>query len=580
MEAELAELDRKEVSALVKERTDAVAQSYPRGNGFSVERYLDDVRQAIVSRLEVFKRSQEAVETAAGPETDGAGDDHSERQNLLDLLQVNLIFDSRRQGDCPVVVETHPTYRRLFGYFEKTVDASGHWSTDYTKIRPGSLLAADGGYLVITAEDLFSQHEVWTELKRTLISRSLSVIDEQAGTLPTITMKPEPIPLNLKVILIGHRGSYETLITHEPEFRKIFKVLANFDEEMDLNSKTLRQYASFIRGICKDEGLAPFAASAVAAVAEFGARRAGHQGKLSTRFGEIADILREADYWRRQAGRGRRVLAAHVKQAIRESSQRRDLPERKLREMVRLGQIFIDVTGERAGQINGLVLEQVGGYVFGLPVRITATVSPGTAGIINIESEALLSGESHTKGVLIIAGFLRERFGVNKPVTATASIAFEQSYGGVDGDSASSTEVYALLSALAGLPIHQGIAVTGSVDQKGDIQPVGGINEKVEGFYKVCLIKGLSGDQGVIIPEANLRDLMLDEEVVQAVKKRRFHIYPVRTVEQGAEILMGMPAGRPDASGRYPEDSIFGRVDRRLVTYNELVREYSTTRDL
>ncbi len=597
MEFEISDLEKKEVRTLLVDRIDAALEKFGADTGGIVKTYFSAVLDEIIANLDLFRRaSLSGTPATPGSSALGAGAagaaeapvngtessvSRTALQQLLDRFRVNVVLDSRHHGECPVIVENHPTYRRLFGYFEKSIDQSGHWTTDYTKIRPGSLLAADGGYLVVTAEDLFSQPDVWRELKRTLISRNLAIIEESAGTfIPTVAMKPEQIPINAKVIMIGQRGAYEALLENEPDFRKIFKVMADFDSEMDLNAKTLRQYAAFARKTCAEEGLAEMESAAVAAVAEYGARQAGHQGKLSTRFGDIADLLREADYWRRQNGATRRTQVRHIRDAIREAERRRNLTEEKLREMIHLGQILIDVKGRRAGQVNGLTIQETGSHVFALPARITATVSPGTAGIINIEREAHLSGRHHTKGVLIIGGFLREKFGATRPVTLTSSIAFEQSYGGVDGDSASSAEVYALLSALAGLPLPQGIAVTGSVDQKGDIQPVGGINHKIEGFYKVCLVKGLTGEQGVIVPEANIRDLMLDEQVVAAVKSRKFHIYPVRTIEEGIEILSGVPAGAHDSQGRYPDGTVFRRVDDRLSQYNDLVRRYSPASSL
>jgi predicted ATP-dependent protease len=581
METEISDLERREVRAHVQERVQGLLEGYPGAARDRVGAWLSEAVEDLVGRLDLFRRradttgSQEPAGEAEPP-ANGAG--QLTLAGLLNRLQVNVIYDARRHAECPVIVETHPTYRRLFGYFERTMHASGFWSTDFTRIRPGSLLQADGGYLVVTAEDLFSQRDIWMELKRSLINRSLAILDDNSGTaVPTVSMRPEPIPINVKVIMIGQRESYELLVENEPDFRKMFKVLADFDEEMDRNDRTLRQYASFVRRICSEEGLGDLEPAAVAAVAEHGARRAGRQDKLSARFGEIADLVREADYWRMQEGQGRRVLARHVRQAIREASRRAGHIEEKLRDMVRLGQIRVELKGRRAGQINGLVVHETGDRVFGLPARITATVSPGTAGIINIEREAALSGRTHTKGVLIIGGFLREIFGRNHPITLTASVAFEQSYGGVEGDSASAGEVLALLSALSDAPLDQGIAVTGSIDQKGDIQPVGGINEKVEGFFKVCEMMGLDGRQGVIIPDSNRGDLMLDEDVVEAVRRGRFHVYPVRFVGEALEILTGMPAGEPDAHGRFPEGTLLRRVVERLERYIEQVRRLGPT---
>ncbi len=587
MESEVDELEKQDVRAALQVHVDAILKRCPDVNG-RVGEYLGLAVDHITASLDLF-RPRPALQPQApvpagspipaagnwlGAGSRGPADTASGPKELLDRLQVNVILDSMKHGECPVVIEDHPSYRRLFGYFEKSIDQSGHWTTDYSRIRPGSLLAADGGYLVVKVEDVFSEPEVWAELKGALIRRELAILDETSG-IPTIAMKPDPIPINVKVIMIGQRGKYEALLRREPDFQKIFKVLADFDDEMDLSAKTLRQYAAFVQKTCAAEGLAALEPSAVAAVAEYGARRAGHQGKLSTRFGEIADVLREADYWRRVDGEGRKILVRHVKSAIEESEHRRNLTEEKLREMIRLGQVLIDVKGERVGQANVLTIQASQTHTFGLPARITATVSPGTSGIISLEREADMSGRYHTKGVLTIGGFLREKFGLKKPVTLTASITFEQSYAGIEGDSASSAEVYIILSALARLPLRQGLGVTGSVDQKGDIEPVGGINDKIEGFFKVCSIKGLTGDQGVIMPEANLRDLMLDDEVVEAVKKRKFHIYPVRTIEEGIEILSGVPAGLPDASGCYPDKTVFRLVDDRLTEYSELMKKFA-----
>ncbi len=581
MESDISELEKKEVRALLDVRLEAIAARFTGEGHDVVSAWLHDVQEEIVTHLALFRRApaagippmQPGAPAPSAPSMDGSI--APGLAELLSRLQVNVIFDARRHKSCPVIVETHPTYRRLFGAFEKVLDQSGHWSTDYTRIRAGSLLAADGGYLVVSAEDLFQQREVWTELKRCMISRSLAIMEETTGAgIPTIAMKPQPIPLNVKVIMIGLRETYEALLENEPDFQKMFKVLADFDDEMDLSDKSIRQYVAFVRRVCSEEGLAELDDGAMAAVAEYGARLAGHQGKLSSRLGEIADLLREGDYWRRHDGNHKRTQARHLRTAIRESIHRRNLSAEKLREMVRLGQIFIETKGERVGQVNGMTVHHTGGFSFGLPCRITATVSPGTAGIVNIEREARLSGSVHTKGVLIIGGFLRGRFGARKPVTLTAGLAFEQSYGGVEGDSASSTEVYALLSALAGIPVRQGIAVTGSVDQIGDIQPVGGLNEKIEGFFRICQLKGLTGDQGFIVPEANLRDLMLNDEVVEAVRRKKFHIHPVSTVEDAIEILTLMSAGTPDPSGRYPEGTLFRLVDDRLTAFNEMVRRY------
>ena len=571
MEAEIAQVERDQVHQALEEPAKAIIEKHGAG---AIEEYLREGIGHLADRLEVFR-----PQTGQEPSRNGGPSDASEeREDLLALFEVNVLLDNTGREQCPVVIESLPTYRRLFGYFEKSMDRSGHWSSDYRRIRAGSILQADGGYLVLNAEDVLRVRGVWQHLKRTLVNRALEIHEEGAPMQVSVsTMTPAPIPLNVKLILIGDTRTYHILYNHDTDFRKIFKVLADFDYEMDLNKKSLRQYAAFVGKMCQDEGLAPFEPAAIAAVAEYGARKAGRQGKLTARFGDISDLLREADYWRRKEGNGR-VSARHVKAAMREAEARSSMWEEKVREMIAKDQILIEVKGRRVGQINGLTIQDSGAHVFGLPARITATAAPGDAGIINIEREAKLSGRTHDKGVLIIGGLFRERFGCNRPVTFTASLAFEQSYAGVDGDSASSTEVYALLSALSGLPIDQGIAVTGSVDQKGIVQPVGSINHKIEGFFEVCRAKGLTGTQGVIIPLENVPDLMLREEVVETVRHKRFHIWPVRTIEEGIEILTGVPAGPIDKNGAYPDGSVFALVDRRLGEIAEMVKKHAPPR--
>jgi ATP-dependent Lon protease len=571
MENEIGALEREQVRAALEEPARAIIE---RHDSKAIEGYLHEGINHVAERLEAF-RPQPSSDTA---KDGGSAEGALERQDILALFEVNVVLDNTGREQCPVVVESLPTYRRLFGYFEREADRAGVWKSDYRKIRGGSLLQADGGYLVLNAEDLFSQRGVWQHLKRTLVNRTLEIVEEETPLqIPATSLTPEPIPINIKVILIGDNRTYYTLYNHDVDFRKIFKVFADFDFEMDLNRKTLRQYAAFVGKMCQDEGLGPFDPAAVAAVAEYGARKAGRQGKLTARFGEISDLLREADYWRRKEGDSR-VSAKHVRAATREAEQRSNMWEEKIREMIEKGIITIEVKGARTGQINGLTVHDTGAHMYGLPVRITAAAAPGDTGIINIEREAHLSGSTFDKGVLIIGGYFREVFGRNKPVTFAASVAFEQSYGGVDGDSASSSEIYALLSAISGVPLQQGIAVTGSVDQKGTVQPVGGINHKIEGFFEVCRLKGLTGEQGVMIPEGNVGDLMLKDEVVEAVRKKRFHIWPVKTVEEGVELLAGVPAGDRRKDGTFPEGTLYAMVDRRLTEIAEMVRKYTPPR--
>jgi ATP-dependent Lon protease len=365
------------------------------------------------------------------------------------------------------------------------------------------------------------------------------------------------------------------LYEYDEDFQKIFKIKADFDFEMDLNDEAIIQYAKFIRKICRDENLRPFEKEAIGKVVEFAVRQAGRRDKITTRFSTIADLIREADYWARVDG-SNQVKPSHVQKAIQESFERRKMIEDKIKEMISKGVILVDVTGERVGQVNGLTIYEIGDYRFGRPVRITASVSMGRAGIINIERESNLSGRIHDKGVLILAGYLREKYAQDKPLTLSASICFEQSYSGIDGDSASSTELYALISALSGLPIKQGIAVTGSVNQKGDIQPIGGVNEKIEGFFDVCKAKGLTGEQGVIIPKKNVDDLMLRDDVVEAVKKGLFHIYPVETIDEGIEILTGVKAGKRLKDGKFEPGTVNYLVDKRLREISKGLKKFTS----
>jgi lon-related putative ATP-dependent protease len=385
-------------------------------------------------------------------------------------------------------------------------------------------------------------------------------------------MKPEPINVDVKVVLIGDPYSYQILYAMDQDFRKIFKIKADIDTVMDRNESSLHRYADFVRRICDKENVPSFDRGAVAAVVEHGVRLAGRQTKLSTRFSDVADLIREAGYWAREGG-GEIVRQEHVDRAIAERVDRLSLLETKIRELIRDGVLMIDIEGTRVGQLNGLSVYALGDYRFGSPTKITAAVATGRGGIINIEREADLSGKTHNKGMLILSGYFRAKFARKRPLAPSARVAFEQSYSGVDGDSASSTELYALLSSLSEIPLRQDLAVTGSVNQKGEVQAIGGVNQKIEGFYDVCRVKReLTGTQGVLIPDANVDDLMLRKDVVEAVTSGKFHIYPVRTVEQGVELLTGVPSGEPDDDGRFPEESVYGRAQKRLEEMAKSVR--------
>jgi predicted ATP-dependent protease len=405
---------------------------------------------------------------------------------------------------------------------------------------------------------------VWKVLKRTLKNRQIVIQPPDVALfLGQCSLKPDPIAINCKVILIGDWWMYQVLYHHEPEFRKIFKVLADFDTDMDLTEANLENYARFARKICDEEGLLPLDPSGVAKLVEYGVWRSGKRGKLTAVFSDLADIVRESHFWASQESK-KAIGGEDIRQCQRAGIERHALPESKIQEHMRRETILIDTDGRRVGQGNALAVFDVGNYSFGAPVRITATVSTGRAGIVNIEREAKLSGRTHDKGVLILTGFLREKYAKDRPLNLYASLCFEQSSSGVEGDSATAAEIYVLLSALSGLPLEQSFAVTGSVNQKGDVQPVGGINAKIEGFFKACQIRGLSGRQGVIIPRANVPDLMLKEEVVEAVRDGMFHVWPIAAVDEGIEILAGVPAGTPDRRGAYPKGTVNRLVADRL----------------
>lgn len=480
------------------------------------------------------------------------------------MYGVNVILAHTEDEKCPVVFETIPSYSNLFGTIHRSYDTRGGWNSDFMDLRGGSLLRADGGFLVMYALDAMSETGVWRTLKRTLNHGKLEIQPvDMFFPFSSAALKPEPIDIHVKVIMIGDREMYELLYDYEDDFKKIFKVRVEFDEEMKWSDEVFRQYGGRLRKLVEDEKLLHFDRSAVASILEHGVRLAGRRGKITTRFFDLADLARESCYAARNDG-NKIVTSVHVREALDAKIDRHNLLETKLREMIEQNLVFIDTTGSRAGQVNGLSVMEIGGYAFGKPVRITASVALGKTGIINIERESNLSGKFHDKGVQIIAGYLRRTFAQDKPLSLAASVCFEQSYSGVDGDSASSTEIYALLSALAELPIRQDLAVTGSVNQQGDVQPIGGVNQKIEGFYDVCKLKGLTGQQGVLIPAENVDDLMLRDEVIAAVAKGLFHIYPIATIEQGIEVLTGVHAGQRNPAGKFDPGSVFAKVDARM----------------
>ena len=479
--------------------------------------------------------------------------------------QVNLLVDNGDQKGPPVIIESYPTYRNLFGSIERVVDRSGVWRTDFSKIRAGSFIKANGGYLVINLLDALMEPGVWPALKRSLKTEKMEIqtYDPFFNLFTTTGLKPEPIEINVKVAIISDPYLYHLLLAFDEDTKKIFKVRADFDTSMEKNDESIHQFAGFVKMKKDEDKLKPFDRTAIASLVEHAVRLTGRQEKISTSFPAITDLIREADYWAGEDNQSA-VKEGHVDKAIEAKIYRSNMIEEHIQEMIDRGTLMIDVDGEVVGQVNGLAVYNLGDHMFGKPSRITASTAMGRAGIINIEREADLSGNTHNKGVLILSGYLRKKFAQDKPLTVSASIAFEQSYAGVDGDSASSTEIYALLSSLSGVPLKQYIAVTGSVNQKGEVQAIGGVNEKIEGFYDCCRAMGSTGRQGVMIPQSNVRDLMLRKDVVEAVEKGKFNVYAVKTIDEGIKILTDKEAGDQQPDGSYPKGTVNYLVNEKL----------------
>lgn len=525
--------------------------------------YLDNVEKDMVESVDSFKEKKE-VEVLPGIKL-------PDRAVSLYKYQVNVLIDNSTLKGAPVIKETNPTSYNLSGRIEYRPQY-GAMVTDFTMIKPGALHKANEGYLILQVVDIFKNYFSWETLKRAIKNKEIMIEDlnEQYRLINTPTLRPEPIPLDIKVLLIGSPLFYYLLFTYDEDFKKLFKVKADFSTLMDRDRDGIENYIAFISKICQEEKLLPFDKEAAAEVIEYGARIAEDQEKLTTRFGEIADIIREANFWA-MSEVSSIVQAKHIKKALEEKIFRSNLIEKRIEELIKEGTIMVDTEGEKIGQINGLSVLTLGDYSFGKPSRITARVYTGRGGVINIDREVKLAGTIHNKGFLILTGYIGEKYAVNRPLIFNATLCFEQLYEEIEGDSASSTELYVLLSALSGLPLKQGIAVTGSVNQKGEVQPIGGVNEKIEGFYHTCKVKGLTGQQGVIIPRTNIKHLMLKDEIIEAVKKGQFHIWAVGTIDEGIEVLTGIPAGEQDKKGNYPKGSVNYLVSQRL---EELTKNY------
>lgn len=494
---------------------------------------------------------------------------------LFRKYQVNVIVDNSKHDGAPVVFEQNPTYQNLFGKVEKEVQY-GIISTDFTMIRPGSIHKANGGYLILPVEELFRNPLVWDVLKTTLKTEKVEIEDpgERMGFITAKGIRPEPIPLNLKVILLGTPMINQILYTQDPDFSELFKVKAEFDTSMDRSEENVKNYAVFICTFCKRNCLLHLDNSAVSRVVEYGSRLVEDKRKLTTRFAQIADIIREANYYATQ-DKKEYVTGKEIERAIEEKIYRSNLIQEKIQEYIARGIFLIGTRGKEVGQVNGLSVISLGDIEFGRPSRVTASVAVGRGGIMDIEREASMGGPTHTKGVLILSGYLSHKYAQDKPLSLAARLVFEQSYSGIDGDSASSTELYSILSALSGLPINQAIAVTGSVNQRGEVQAIGGVNEKLEGFFEVCKAQGLTGEQGAMIPASNVQNLMLKEEVVDAARKGMFRIYPVSTINEGIEVLTGVKAGERRVDGSFEEGTVNYLVDRRLKEMAETLRTFS-----
>jgi lon-related putative ATP-dependent protease len=488
--------------------------------------------------------------------------------------EVNVLIDNSHLKGAPVIIETNPTFNNLVGRLEKEA-YFGAVSGDFTMIRAGSLHKANGGYLVLRIDDVLRNLLSWDILKRSLREQKIIIEDlaERFGFLSMKSILPEPIPLNIKLILVGENLYYHLLYTLDREFAELFKVKADFDSRMDLNKENLKQYTSTLCAVCGKEKLRHLDKKAVAKIIEHSSRLAEDQRKLSTRFAEIADIIREANYWAGEEG-AKLIGSQHVTKAIEQKVYRSNLIYERIREMIERDVLKIETKGEAVGQVNGLSVIAFGDLYFGRPNRITASIAAGREGVVDIEREAKLGGPIHTKGVLILGGVLAERYATTTPLSLSARLVFEQSYEEVEGDSASTTELYALLSALANAPVKQGIAVTGSINQKGEVQAIGGVNQKIEGFYDVCKAKGLTGDQGVIIPESNVQNLMLREDVVEAIKEGKFAVYSVKNVDEGIEILTGIKAGERLKNGKFQKGSINAMVQDRLEQLAKGLKEF------
>lgn len=535
--------------------------------------FLKEAQEDILENIDDFKKKPEAPQ--AGPPGQPAGPfPVPPRETNFRKYDVNVLIDNSETQGAPVIIESNPAYPNLFGSIERQA-WFGALFTDHTMIKPGSLHKANGGYLVMKALDLLKWFVSYEALKRALRDGEIRIEDlgELYGIFSTRTIRPEPIPIDLKIVLTGDPYIYQLLYSLDDRFQKLFKVKAHMSDQMDLKDDKVIECSRMIGRYCRDHKIRHLDNSGVARVLEYSIEITEDRDKLTLELGTITDLLRESNYF---AGLDNSDVVGrkHVDEAINKRIYRSNLIEERVKEIIAKDVIWVETRGEKVGQVNGLAVLMTGDHEFGRPNRITAAVSVGREGTVSIDRESKMSGATHTKGLMILSSLFRERFAHNKPISFTASLCFEQSYGMIDGDSASSTEFYVLVSAIGNIPVKQGIAVTGSVSQKGEIQPIGGVNLKIKGFYDICKAKGLTGDQGVMIPRKNIRNLMLDQEVVDAVSEGKFHIWPISTVEEGLQVLTGIEAGELQEDGAYPEGTIYRMVDDRLIEISEIVRKF------
>jgi lon-related putative ATP-dependent protease len=564
LKEELLKLERDTALSAVGHQIEDIGRRH--GNSEKIVNYLENVKEDMLEHLDDFKSSEEQAPPLPFMKMPKA-------EPTFTRYTVNVLVNNKGGKGAPCVFESNPAYYNLFGRIEHKFQY-GMAMTDFSMIKAGSLHRANGGYIVINVLDLLRNLFAYDALKRAIRNREIKIEDvwEQYRLISTTGLKPEAISLDVKVVLVGSPYLYYLLYSLDEEYRELFKVKADFDNRMERTGENVQKYALFVASLCKAENLLAFDRSGVGKIVEYGSRLSEHQGKLSSRFSEVADLIRESSYWAKTAGSGI-VKSEHIEKAINEKIYRSNRIEERLRELMEEGTLIVDTSGEKVGQVNGLAVMELGDYGFGKPSRITARTYAGKAGVVNIERETKMSGKIHEKAILILTNYVGSRFAIKKPISLSASITFEQLYEMVEGDSATCAEYYALISSISGVPLKQNLAVTGSMDQSGAVQPVGGVNEKIEGFFELCRLRGLDGSHGVIIPGRNVKNLMLKKDVVDAVRDGMFSIYPIDMVDEGLEILSGMPAGELKEDSTYQEGTINYLVMKRLTEISAALKE-------